>query len=69
LIAEDRRNIPPQAALLNEHHEVNDWLALISRPESPVPFAVSLLRKLIARHDRGQCAYATIESSPGALAD
>lgn len=69
LIAEDRRNIPPQEAFLNEHHEVNDWLALVSRPESPVPLAVSLLRKLIARHDRGQRAYAAIESSPDALAD
>jgi hypothetical protein len=67
LIEAERRGLPALHASGAERHEVQVWAALIEEPASPVPLAVALLRKLIARHGISKGLYREFEVSQEAL--
>jgi hypothetical protein len=67
MIAAERGGLPAQYASGDEEHEVQVWIALTGQPDSPVPLAVALLRKLIARYGASKGIYNEVEVSQEAL--
>jgi hypothetical protein len=57
VISTEYEDLPNLNASDNEKHEVQVWIALTKNPVSPLPLAVALLQKLIARHGAGKGVY------------